>query len=96
MNDASEEFRTKFPKLCATIAIALIFTGISQIAGWTLKGLSYEIVFLLQTGLLLAAGIFLVRTLFNTLTICRTTEKKTNGFANRISSSNKGDEKNSK
>lgn len=81
LNAASEELRNKFPKIIANIAIALIFTGISQVVGWTLNGLSYEIVFLLQIGLLLAAGMFLVRTLFDALTI---TDKATKQLLKRV------------
>lgn len=69
MNVASEELRRKFPKLIANIVIAVIFTSISQIVGWFLSGINPDILFLLQIGLLLGAGIFLVRTLFEALTI---------------------------
>lgn len=69
MNAASEELRRKFPKLIANVVIAIIFTGISQIVGWVLSGINPDILFLLQIGLLLGAGIFLVRTLFDALTV---------------------------
>ncbi|MCK4884823.1 hypothetical protein KAS24_02010, partial [Candidatus Bathyarchaeota archaeon] len=41
----------------------------SYLVLWTLNSISTEIVFLLPIGLLLAAGIFLIRTLFDVLTI---------------------------
>ena len=69
MNAASEELRRKFPKLIANIVIAVIFTSISQFVGWFFGGINPDILFLLQIGLLLGAGIFLVRTLFDALTV---------------------------
>jgi uncharacterized membrane protein len=48
---------------------------------WTLSGISAEIVFLSQIGLLLAAGIFLVRTLFDVLVII---DKATGLFVRRL------------
>ncbi len=61
--------RYRLPRLIANGSIALAFAGMSYIVLWTLNSISAEIVFLLQIGLLLAAGIFLVRTLFDALTI---------------------------
>ena len=69
MNNISEEFRYRLPKLIANVSIVLIFVGMSYIVGWSLTGISTEIVFLLQIGLLLASGFFLVRTLFDVLTV---------------------------
>ena len=69
MNAVREEIRCRLPKLVANVVIALAFAGMSYIVLWTLNGISTEIVFLLQIGLLLAAGIFLVQTLFDVLTI---------------------------
>ena len=69
MNAVREEIRYRLPRLIANVAIALAFAGMSYIVLWTLNSISTEIVFLLQIGLLLAAGIFLVRTLFDALTI---------------------------
>lgn len=69
MNALSEEIRFRFPRLIANVAIGLAFVGMSYLALWTLSGISKEIVFLLQIGFLLAAGIFLVRILFDALTI---------------------------
>lgn len=81
MNAASEELRRKFPKLIANIVIAVIFTSISQIVGWFLNGINPDILFLLQIGLLLGAGIFLVRTLFDALTV---TDKATKLLLKRV------------
>jgi len=69
VNAVREEIRYRLPRLIANVAIALAFAGMSYIVLWTLNSISTEIVFLLQIGLLLAAGIFLVRTLFDALTI---------------------------
>ena len=69
MNAVREDIRYRLPKLVANVAIALVFVGMSYIVLWTLNGISTEIVFLLQIGLLLAAGIFLVRTMFDVLAI---------------------------
>jgi len=81
VNAASEELRRKFPKLIANIVIAVIFTSISQIVGWFLNGINPDILFLLQIGLLLGAGIFLVRTLFDALTV---TDKATKLLLKRV------------
>jgi len=69
VNAVCEDIRYRLPKLVANVAIALVFAGMSYLVLWTLNGISTEIVFLLQIGLLLAAGIFLIRTLFDALTI---------------------------
>jgi hypothetical protein len=69
MNPLSEELRNRLPKLIANITIAMVFLTMSFIALWTLSDISTEIVFLSQIGLLLAAGLFLVRTLFDVLMI---------------------------
>ena len=81
MNAASEELKRKFPKLIANIVIAAIFTGISQIIGWLFQGINPDILFLVQIGLLLAAGIFLVRTLYDALTF---TDKATKLLLRRV------------
>ncbi|MCW8802257.1 MAG: hypothetical protein OQK81_02770 [Candidatus Bathyarchaeota archaeon] len=69
MSTVSEEFRQKFPRLVANLVIAVVFTGISQIVSWVFKGINPDILFLLQIGLILAAGIFLVRGLFDALSV---------------------------
>jgi len=65
----SEEIRYTVPKMIANVALALVFWAISHISLITLNSINSEIAFLLQIGLLLAAGIFLVRTLFEALTV---------------------------
>jgi len=64
-----EEISYRLPRLMANVALALFFAGMSYIVLWTLNSISTEIVFLLQIALLLVAGIFLVRTLFDALTV---------------------------
>ena len=81
MNAVSEELRNRLPKLIANVAIAMVFLAMSFIVLWTLGGISTEIVFLSQIGLLLAAGLFLVRTLFDALMII---DKATGLFVRRL------------
>jgi hypothetical protein len=69
VNAVLKEIMYRLPRLIANVSITLAFAGMSYIVLWTLNSISTEIVFLLQIGLLLAAGIFLVRTLFDALTI---------------------------
>jgi hypothetical protein len=61
--------------------MCLVFATMSYIVLWTLKGISAETVFLLQIGFLIVAGIFLVRTLFDALTII---DKVTGLFVKRL------------
>ena len=81
MNTVRKEIRYKLPKLLANLALALMFWTMSHIALVTLNSVSTELAFLLQIGLLLAAGMFLVRTLFNALTIA---DKVTGSFLKRL------------
>jgi hypothetical protein len=76
-----QEIRYTLPKLLANVALALMFWTMSHIALVTLNGVSAEPAFLLQIGLLLAAGLFLIRTLFNALTIA---DKVTGLFLRRL------------
>ena len=76
-----QEIRYTLPKLLANVALALMFWTMSHIALVTLNGVSAELAFLLQVGLLLAAGLFLIRTLFNALTIA---DKVTGLFLRRL------------
>jgi hypothetical protein len=69
VNAVREEIRYRLPRLIANVVIALFFAGMSYIVLWTLSNISTEIAFLLQIGLLIVAGIFLVRTLFDALAI---------------------------
>jgi drug/metabolite transporter (DMT)-like permease len=81
VNAVSEEIRYRLPRLIANVAIALVFAGMSYLVLWTLHSINTEIVFLLQIGLLLAAGLFLVRTLFDVLMII---DKATGLFLRRL------------
>jgi len=81
VNAVSEEIRYRLPRLIANVAIGGSFAGMSYIVLWTLNSISTEIVFLLQIGLLLAAGLFLVRTLFDALMII---DKATALFMRRL------------
>jgi hypothetical protein len=81
VNAVSEELRNRLPKLIANVTITMVFLTMSFIVLWTLSGISTEIVFLSQIGLLLAAGLFLVRTLFDTLVII---DKATGLFVRRL------------
>jgi hypothetical protein len=69
VNTVRKEIRYKLPKLLANVALVLLFWTISQIALVTLNRVNTELAFLSQLCLLLAAGIFLLRTLFDALTI---------------------------
>jgi len=77
----SEEIRYTLPKMIANVALATVFWAISHISLITLNSINPEIAFLLQLGLLLAAGIFLVRTLFEALTVV---DKVTGLFLRRL------------
>ena len=81
MSTVRQEIRYTLPKLLANVALALMFWTMSHIALVTLNGVSAELAFLLQVGLLLAAGLFLIRTLFNALTIA---DKVTGLFLRRL------------
>ena len=69
MHTLSEEIRFTLPKLIANALIALFFWVMSYISLITLNSINPEIAFLSEIGLLLGAGIFLVRTLFDVLAI---------------------------
>ena len=69
MHTLSEEIRFTLPKMIANTVIALVFWVMSYISLMTLYSINPEIAFLLEIGLLLGAGIFLVRTLLGTLTV---------------------------
>ena len=80
MNTVSEG-KCRFSRLVANGAIALFFVGMSYVVLWALNGVSAEIMFLLQLGFLLAAGMFLVRTLRDALMIV---DKLTGSFVRRL------------
>ena len=81
MHTLSEEIRYTLPKMIANVVLATVFWAISHISLITLNSINPEIAFLLQLGLLLAAGIFLVRTLFEALTVV---DKVTGLFLRRL------------
>ena len=75
MNSVTNETRIRLPKIVANLAIALVFLALSYIVLWTLSSISSEIVFLLHIGLLIAAGIFLIRTILDVLPIIDKTSR---------------------
>lgn len=81
MDTVRAEIRYRLPKLMANLALALVFWVMSYIASMTLTSISKETLFLSQVGLLVVAGIFLVRTLFDSLTIV---DKVTRSFLRRL------------
>jgi hypothetical protein len=76
-----EEIYYRLPKVVSNLALALIFWVARYIILVTLSPVNPEMVFLLQMGLLIVAGIFVVRALFNTLTVV---DKLTGSFLGRM------------
>jgi hypothetical protein len=74
-----EKYRVS--RLVANGSIALVFAGMSYVVLWASNSVSAEIVFLLELGFLLVAGMFLVRTLFHALMIV---DKVTGSFVRRL------------
>jgi hypothetical protein len=81
VSNVRQEIRYTLPKLVANVALALTFWTMSHIALVTLNSINAELASLLQIGLLLAAGLFLIRTLFDALTIA---DKVTGVFLKRL------------
>ena len=81
MKTVTEEIRNRLPKILANVAVALMFLALSYIALWTLSDISQGIMFLLQIGLLIVAGIFLIRTSFDAQVII---DKATRAFLRRL------------
>jgi hypothetical protein len=75
VNSVTNETRIRLPKIVANLAIALVFLALSYIVLWTLSTISSEIVFLLHVGLLIGAGIFLIRTILDVLPIIDRTSR---------------------
>ena len=75
MNSVTKETRIRLPKIVANLVIALVFLALSYIVLRTLSNISSEIVFLLQIGLLIAAGIFLIRTILDVLPLIDKTSR---------------------
>ena len=69
MNTLGEEILYRLPKVVSNLALALIFWVARYIVLVTLNTVNAEHVFLLQMGLLIVTWIFLVRALFNALTV---------------------------
>jgi hypothetical protein len=67
MNTLREEITYRLPKVVSNVVIALIFWIARYIVQVALNIFSSELMFLLQTALLIIMGIFLVRALFNAL-----------------------------
>jgi drug/metabolite transporter (DMT)-like permease len=74
-----EKYRVS--RLVANGSIALVFAGMSYVVLWVPNSVGAEIVFLLELGFLLVAGMFLVRTLFHALMIV---DKVTGSFVRRL------------
>ena len=81
MANVRDEIRYTIPKLVANLSLALLFWLMSYFTSVTLTRFSNEAGFLSQLGLLLTAGIFLVRALFDALTIV---DKMTKSFLKRL------------
>lgn len=69
MNTLREEIVHRSPKIVSNLFLALIFWVIRYLLLITLPPFREELIFLLQMGLLIVTGIFLVRALFNALTV---------------------------
>ena len=69
MSTLREEIICRLPKVVSNLALSLIFWVTRYIFLVTLSTVSTEILFLLQMGLLIVAGIFLARALFSALTL---------------------------
>ena len=67
MTTLREEITYRLPKVVSNVVIALIFWIARYIVQVALNIFSSELMFLLQTALLIIMGIFLVRALFNAL-----------------------------
>jgi drug/metabolite transporter (DMT)-like permease len=80
VNTVNEE-KYRVSRLVANGSIALVFAGMSYVVLWVPNRFGAEIVFLLELGFLLVAGMFLVRTLFHALMIV---DKVTGSFVRRL------------
>ena len=69
MTNLREEILFSSPKVVSNLALALLFWVARYIVLITIGNVNAEFVFLLQMGLLIVAGIFLIRASFNTLSI---------------------------
>jgi len=81
MNTLGEEILYQLPKVVSNLGLALIFWVARYIVLVTLNTVNAEHVFLLQMGLLIVTWIFLVRALFNALTVV---DRLTGSFLKRL------------
>jgi len=81
MNTLREEILYRLPKVVSNLGLALIFWVARYIVLVTLNTVNAEHVFLLQMGLLIVTWIFLVRALFNVLTVV---DRLTGSFLKRL------------
>ena len=81
MSQLREEILFHSPKVVSNLALALLFWVVRYFVLITLETVTAEFVFLLQMGLLLVTGIFLIRASFNTLSII---DKLIGSFLNRL------------
>jgi len=81
MNTLPEEILYRLPKIVSNLALALILWVARYIVLVTLNTVNAEHVFLLQMGLLIVTWIFLVRALFNALTVV---DRLTGSFLKRL------------
>jgi uncharacterized membrane protein len=81
MTKLREEILFNSPKVVSNLALALLFWVARYIVLITLGTVNAEFVFLLQMGLLIVTGIFLIRASFNTLSIV---DKLIGSFLNRL------------
>ena len=81
MNTLGEEILYRLPKVVSNLGLALIFWVARYIVLVTVNTVNAEHVFLLQMGLLIVTWIFLVRALFNVLTVV---DRLTGSFLKRL------------
>jgi len=81
MNTLGEEILYRLPKVVSNLGLALIFWVARYIVLVMLNTVNAEHVFLLQMGLLIVTWIFLVRALFNALTVV---DRLTGSFLKRL------------
>lgn len=81
MKNLTKELMNRMPKVVSNLLLALIFWFIRFIVLTTLKTVNSEILFLLQTALLIVMGIFLFRALFISLNLF---DRLTGSFLNRL------------
>ena len=81
MTTLREDILLRSPKIVSNLALAVVFWVAYYVVLVTLSPINAEQAFLLQMGLLIVSGIFVVRALFNTLTIA---DQLTKSFLKRL------------